>query len=224
MTRIKICGVTRVEDARLCEELGVDFVGLNMVRSSPRCISLDRAKLLRSFLRQAMPVLIVEDEEPSRSFEIARSLGCSRVQMYSTAAPTFDCGSAANNAPVGEKYFSPTGALFAACPGAIAAFRSLPPLAVLTSFLTRGMAVLLDGMRNGVMADVDAIAEFPADIRSSLFIAGGLTANNVRAIIDRLQPFAVDVASGVEREPGVKDPAKLRAFVDAVRIASAPIQ
>ena len=192
---IKICGITRPEDLELCEALGVDFVGLNFAAISPRCISLGQARHLLAFSHHCKPVGIFAEESMEYIQEIVSALALPFVQLH------------------GSHISDPVG--FPAT--VIRAFRRVPYRQTIRSFQEKGDYVMLDGKANGVLADWNAIVELPADVRHQIFLAGGLDATNVGKAIEMIEPFAVDVASGVEREPGVKDHEKVRAFVAAVQ-------
>lgn len=197
--KIKICGVTRTEDIELCEELGVDFVGFNFVPYSKRCITLERAQKLRAHLKKAKPILIFENQDVQEVQRTAKALQCEYLQFH------------------GEESLEEIGALPYTV---IKAFRYVPDAETLHAALKKVQYVLLDGTKNGELADVETIALLPENIRERLFLAGGLNAENIGSILSKIHSFAVDCASGVEESPGVKDPRTLRAFVDAVRTSS----
>ncbi len=195
-TLIKICGITRAEDAQLCEELGVDYIGLNFVPSSKRCISISQAEEVIAGLKRVRMVGVFADADPSQIREIVSALGLSGVQLHGSETPDhvrdLECH-------------------------VIKAFRTVPSLNILETFMHAGARILLDGAANGESADLNQIAALPENIRSEIFLAGGLTAQNVSDAISRIHPFAVDCASGVETSPGVKDHRMLRTFISAGR-------
>ncbi|MDD5055751.1 MAG: hypothetical protein PHZ00_05805 [Candidatus Peribacteraceae bacterium] len=197
-TAIKLCGITRSEDLALCEELGVEYIGFNFVPSSPRCISIDRAKALAAGLKQSKAVGIVIGGQGADLGAIIGSGILEAIQIYD-ATLTEILRIKADGLKI------------------IHAWRSVPDHDVLETIIASGDQILLDGMRNGSMADLDTISRLPEGIRSQLFLAGGMTATNVAPAIQRVHPFAVDVASGIESAPGIKDHGKMQAFVHAVR-------
>ena len=198
MTFIKLCGITRPEDLALCEELGVEYVGFNFVPSSPRCISINRAKTLVSGLKRSKAVGIVIGRKGANLKGIIEDVRLDAIQIYD---PTLE-----------ELLLVKQSGL-----RVIHAWRSVPNVDVLETIIASGDEVLLDGMKNGSMADLNQISQLPTQIRSHLFLAGGLTPENVATAIDQVHPFAVDIASGIESTPGIKDYGKMRAFVEAVR-------
>ena len=212
MTRIKICGLTRDEDVRLCEELRVDYLGFNFVKRSPRCIDTKQAKQLRRLMHRAQPVGIFLADQSDAIPGIAKEIGLSFAQIY---------GDVPNNFRIpGVTIIRAMRTMPPPHPGAAA-----PPLSRLkpgegTGVRREDHLLLLDGPGNGLSADLESISRLPAKLRATIFLAGGLTAINVRAVIERIHPFAVDAASGVESAPGITDPLKLQAFVDAVRSSS----
>ncbi len=200
-TTIKICGFTQTSDALMIEALSIDFVGINFVPYSPRCVSIERALEIRSTLKHAIPVLIFENEDLGKVLEIAKKMHCTHVQFHG----------------------SETIENLAKLPlTVIKAYRFVPDAAELQKALEHVAYVLVDGTRNGQLTDIERAAILPQSVRSKLLIAGGLTAENVGNIIERVRPFGVDSASGVESSPGIKDEKKVRAFVNAIRSASSP--
>ncbi len=200
-TAIKICGFTKAPEGALIEELGIDFIGINFVPRSPRCVTIERAMEIRKTLGDAIPVLIFENENLEKVQEIAKKMVCTHVQFH------------------GDESVETLGLLPLTV---IKAYRFVPDAEELEKALTHVAYVLVDGAQNGQLTDIDRAAVLPASVRSRLFIAGGLNPQNVRCIIERVRPYGVDAASGIESSPGVKDPEKLRAFVGAVRSTPSP--
>lgn len=198
-TAVKICGITRIDDAMLCEKLGVEFIGLNLVPTSPRSIPPELAKKLRGSLKTSIPVLIFQDEKPETMSALAKEIGCTHIQCHGNEDPEI----------IGSLPLT-----------VIKAYRFVPDGAELAEALRHVAYVMVDGTKNGQLTDLEGAAALPESIRSKLFVAGGLTPENVPDIIRRVRPFAVDTASGIESSPGVKDEKRVRAFVSAVRSAS----
>ena len=197
--KIKICGITREEDAILCEELGVEYIGLNFVPRSPRCITIEKAKELRSSLQNTIPVAVFENEDTERALALAKEIGCTHLQFH------------------GEEDLDAISLL--PCTS-IKAFRNIPGDSLLKQALACADFVMLDGKRNGQSPDFEQIENLPQHIQDRLFLAGGLTPENVSGVVKKIRPFAVDTASGTESSPGIKDHEKIRAFVSAVRSLS----
>ena len=183
----------------LCTELKVDYVGLNFVQSSPRCISIERAIELVSVSSDVKIVGVFQNQSIDEIQDTVNQVGLDVVQLHGEEsladAQRFDI-------PV------------------IKAFRSVPSENVIRQFLDAGIRVMLDGKMNGEVADWSLIITLPQDVRQNLFLAGGLTSENVVDAIASVQPFAVDAASGVESAPGTKDEEKLRMFIDNIRLSS----
>lgn len=194
MTRLKICGITRLEDARCAVEVGADYLGLVFAPGSPRLLDPTRLDWLDEVRGDAELVGVFRDQEPSFVREVALELDLDLVQLHGT-----ETGNAWRDMPVRILEATVAGA---AGPGDA----RLPGLA---------WGRLVDGgAGQGMTFDWSLAADLARSDR--LFVAGGFTPRNVGAAIRTLRPFAVDVSSGVEREPGLKDPALLKAFARAL--------
>jgi phosphoribosylanthranilate isomerase len=204
MTRIKICGITTPADAELLAELGVEAVGLNFFPKSPRHVSPAHARdLVRHLGPFVAPVGVFVTDGWQYVHSVATAAGLRAVQTYTDSPPP---------APLTP---------FAHIP----AFRvkSASDLDHIRQFVIacRPSAVLVDSFVAGEMggtghkAPWHLLAGFDPGV--PLILAGGLTPDNVAGAIRTVKPWGVDVASGVESSPGVKDPSKTRAFVQAVR-------
>ena len=193
---IKICGVTKLEDIALCEELLIDYIGLNFVPSSPRCINTKTATQLRSASRRTVFVGVFENQPIDLVNDRATDARLDYVQLHGDESIEYakQC-----RVPV------------------IKAFRRVPLVDELYAWIDAGAKVLLDGRTNGGQADWQAVAALPRPVKNQLFLAGGLTPSNVAEATRLAHPFAVDVASGVESGAGVKDRELLAAFVSSVR-------
>ncbi len=206
MTRIKICGITTPADAELLVELGVEAVGLNFYKKSPRCVTPSQAReLVRHLGPFVAPVGVFVDAPSDQVKAVATRAGLRAVQTYSDSTP--------------DQRFTP----FAHIP----AFRvkDAADLDHICQFVTvcKPSAVLVDSFVAGEMGGTGHRAPWELlvgfDPGVPLILAGGLTPDNVADAIRTVRPWGVDVASGVESSPGVKDAAKVRAFVAAVRSA-----
>ena len=205
-TRVKVCGITSFEDAAAAVEIGADAVGFVMVPDTPRYIEPDdAADILDALPPFVTAVGVVRDLDVDTYCEIEQRCPCHLMQLHGKET---------------EKTVSACG------PGVIKAFRYDP--ATIRSQLERWGAidevdaVLIDGSDGGAGEAFDwyELAEFlPADYEKLVIIAGGLHPGNVADAVRAIRPWAVDVSSGVESEPGVKDPDKIEAFMRAVRDA-----
>lgn len=204
---VKICGVTRREDALEAARLGADYVGVILSAGFAR--SVDPAVAPERFAGVgAIRVAVLVDEDEGRAAELASSLGAGVVQLHGSEDP--------------ETAHS----LRARGPWQVwKSVRARGPEDVLAAFDRYGGSVdgiLVEGFREGVVGgggvpvDLDAIAATrdaaPAGVE--VILAGGLTPENVRERAARFRPDVVDVSSGVERELGRKDPELMRAFLE----------
>lgn len=189
--RIKFCGMTRGVDIDAAVVLGVEYIGLIFVPSSPRSVTMEEARELCPYIHTAQSVGVFTDQSVEDIERHIRVLALDYVQIYGT--------------PDLEKIQRISGPV-------IQAFRGIPDETILRAFLNVCPYVLLDKTDGKDHADFGAIEDLPSDIRSRLFIAGGITPDNVRCIVDRIQPFAVDSARSIESQPGVKDPYRMCAF------------
>jgi phosphoribosylanthranilate isomerase len=201
--RVKICGIRSVEDARIAASAGADAIGL-ILSTARRQVPLETARAITSSLPPfVVPVGVFVDATADHVEVTARQLGLGAVQLHGDEAPETCEALAARGLRV------------------IKAFRVSDHVdrTALARFRTAS-AILLDTRVDGVMGGTGRtfpwrIAEgLSADYR--LVVAGGLDPGNVAAALTALRPYAVDVTSGVESNDR-KDPAKVTAFVDAVR-------
>jgi len=208
MTAIKMCGMTRVEDARAAADLGVHAVGLILWPGSPRHVGLDAAARLIAVLPPlvtAVGVFVSPDVD-----DIVRAVeaGIGLAQIHGVV-------------PVWPEGRPPTRILRALrlCAGDDGALD--PPV-------DAGVAVLLDAhdphLHGGTGRTVDWARAATVARQRPVVLAGGLTAANVEAAIATVRPYGVDVASGVEDGPGIKAHDRMRQFVDAVRRADTALR
>jgi phosphoribosylanthranilate isomerase len=205
-TRIKICGITRFEDAELGVELGAAALGFNFYPQSPRYIAAaDAFVIIRLLPPFVMTVGVFADEtEVNHVTDVAREAGVNAVQLHNSGIAD----------PVG-----PT----------LGGYPVIWTVAVANGFKPEDLkdwkatAFLLDAchprLRGGTGKTIDWNLAREAKKYGRMILAGGLTPENVGEAIRTVRPYAVDVASGVESSPGKKDPAKLRAFFAAVEEA-----
>ena len=201
---LKICGITREEDARLAAALGADAIGLVFWRESRRRVSAERARrIVRALPRGVAAVGVFVNETPERVNLVSSQAGLHLVQLHGDEA-----------AEVCRRVARPFIKAFGTGPG-------FDP-SVLDAY-PEGTTVLLDADApsarggTGVTADWE-VARRVAASRLTI-LSGGLSPENVAAAIAYVAPYGVDVSSGVEASPGVKDPDRLSRFVQAVRRA-----
>jgi phosphoribosylanthranilate isomerase len=201
VTRVKICGVTSESQAVACVDAGADAIGVNFVASSVRRVDARTAEaIVRAVGGRALVVGVVAGETVAamRALRDATGVGC--LQLH------------------GDERAEDVRALL---PHAYRAIRIAGARDVEGARGMPGDYVMVDAKVDGALGgtghafDWSLVVELARERR--LVLAGGLTPGNVADAIRRVRPWSVDVASGVESAPGVKDLAKVRAFVEAVR-------
>jgi phosphoribosylanthranilate isomerase len=204
-TRIKHCGITRLEDAHLAAEAGAWALGMIFWPGSPRRCDLDEAQLIGSALRRTVHLTGVFVNQRLDEIDLAvQSAGLDFVQLHGDEGPIF-CSEVARR--TGAKVVKAVRVKSRATLQAAAAYH--------TDFLLLDAHV--EGVPGGTGQTIDWELVRRARLVAPLILSGGLDAGNVAEAIAVTEPFAVDVASGTESAPGVKDPEKLRAFYEAVR-------
>jgi phosphoribosylanthranilate isomerase len=200
---VKVCGITRPEDAEAAVEAGASALGFVFAPGSPRCITPERAAVIGSGLA-VWKVGVFVDETAASIEAVMRAARLDVAQLYGGEAPdgarvwrAFRIGGA------DDRFWS--SAFSHADSKADDQNRSSAPLE----------ALLLDGATNGQSFDW-ALARGLAD---KIIVAGGLDASNVADAIRAAQPWGVDASSGLESAPGVKDHEKVRRFVEAALAA-----
>jgi len=203
-TRIKICGITRVEDACAATESGADAVGLVFFRASPRAVSLERATAIASAIPPFVSIVaLFVDESATTIQSVLDALPIDVIQFHGDESPDF-C----------RQFGRPW----------IKALRIRPELDVpaACSQYRGARAVLLDTWQEGLPGGTGKSFDWrlaAGALPLPVVVAGGLRADNVGDAIHALQPAAVDVSGGVESSPGVKDSRKIQQFIAAVRAA-----
>jgi phosphoribosylanthranilate isomerase len=211
MTRIKICGVTLPDDAARVATAGADFIGLNFWPRSKRYLAPERAPMIASVVRStgsAKLVGVFVDAEVDEIQAIAANVDLDIIQLHGDESPD-------EVKRISLAVYRP---VWKALP--VKSLRDLHALDVWPA-----EALLLDAPtpgRGGGGEPFDwqlareARERYP---RINFVLAGGLNPQNVAAAIQTVGPWAIDVASGVEAAPGVKDATKLEAFISAARVA-----
>ena len=203
-THVKICGITRSEDARFAVDAGADAIGLVFYDKSPRFLSnADAAKISQSVAESVIRVALFKDADQSYIQSVLQQVEIDLIQFHGSETAEF-C----------EQYSLPyikaLGMKDSAC-----------DIDYLNKKLTEyasAKALLLDGHAPGEAGGTGETFDWKsvADIDKPIILAGGLTADNVARAIEIVQPFAVDVSSGVESAPGIKDKDKITAFISNV--------
>ena len=203
LTRVKICGITTWDDARLSIDLGASALGFNFYPPSPRAISLaDAWSIVRRLPPFVEAVGVFVNWEPQVVDAVARAARLGSVQLHGAESPE-EVAELARGRRVTKAVQVKHGFRVAS----LARYRAAD-------------AILLDGFARGLHGGTGRTLDWKLARAASrygrIILAGGLTAENIAEAIRVAQPFAVDVASGVESRPGRKDPAKLRALFAAV--------
>lgn len=199
---VKICGITSPDDARVAERAGADAIGMIFVSGSKRQIDLDRAEEIAASVGPFVTKVGVFRDHPVDAVRTSvRRLRLDAVQLHGAESPEVVAA------------LRPDVLVIKAV-----AFRADLELADVRSY--GADAILLDGVvaGSGRTFDWSAAERFVGFPR--LIVAGGLDASNVAAAVAALRPYAVDVASGVEASPGVKDADRVRAFVAHAKAGS----
>lgn len=207
--RIKICGVTRPEDAAYAVACGAEAIGINFFSGSPRFVPAGAAReIVGAVAGRAEIVGVFVNESPETIVTLCGQLGIRKVQLH-------------GEEPSGDASRIPLWRM-----KAIHANRT-PDLPALLAYPCE--AFLFDAGGQGAFGGTGrelawselgdrfpGIADVrnPGDARKPWFLAGGLTPSNIEGAILAARPFGVDVASGVEASPGRKDPAKVKAFIE----------
>lgn len=208
-TLVKICGMTRVEDAVLCAGSGADFLGYIFYPPSKRYVSVARAGEIISQVRRQYPevkhVGVFVDEDTDVILKAVREAKLDAVQLHGNERPD-TCERIAENGVTVIK------ALGMSAGGSTQEFRDFEvPFYLCDTYDPK----LVGG--TGRTFDLALLPEgLPME---QTFLAGGLTPENVKAAIEQVRPYAVDVSSGVEASPGVKSPELVKDFMSSVGAA-----
>lgn len=201
-TRVKICGITRIEDGLAAAAAGADAIGLNFYAPSPRHVDLDAAAAIRAALPPFVTVvgLFVNAPEANVAQAVER-VGLELLQFHGDESEAYCEG-------FGLPYMK-----------AIRVHETLDVRAAAERY-ANARALLLDAHDDKLWGGTGRTFDWklvPADIRLPVVLAGGLTPANVANAVEALRPWGVDTSGGVERSPGIKDAAKITKFIEEVQ-------
>jgi phosphoribosylanthranilate isomerase len=204
MTRIKCCGMTRTEDALLAARLGADAIGLVFTARSKRQVTLARAREIVAALPPFVAtVALFMNDDADRVRQVIEEVQPALLQFHGGETDDW-C------VQFGRPFLK-----------AIAMGEGAAALPRLRDY-PHAAGLLLDGHGLGEAGGSGKAFDWsllPGELTQPVILAGGLHAGNVADAVRLLRPWAVDVASGVESAPGIKDPQRLAAFIRAVRDA-----
>ncbi len=209
--KIKVCGLTTPADAVACVDAGVDWIGLNFHPGSPRFVEVERAVVIRSALGgRAEAVGLFVDRPAEEVMATVCAVGLDVVQLHGDEPPEYLAELAGVRVVKAFRLKDVESASAIRLYLDRAEVLGQPPHAILVDAFVPGLA----GGTGIAIAD-ELLGLIPAHPR--LILAGGLTPENVADRAGRVGPWMVDVASGVESEPGRKCPERIGAFVAAIR-------
>lgn len=205
--RVKVCGLTDPANARAVAGLGVDEIGLNFWPGSPRCVTVERARAIMAALPPSTRAVGVFVDAPGDEVDAtAAEVGLAALQLHGDESLEFV---AARRLPV------------------IKAIRTAHGLTVEALAAWRGRVLLVDAWRagqpggTGEPADRE-LARALVDRGYTIYLAGGLNPGNVATAVESVHPFAVDLNSGIESAPGLKDLNRLAAALRALGRVAPP--
>ncbi len=206
MIKIKICGITNLDDAMAAVDYGADALGFNFYKKSPRYVEPQKAGEIIAHLPPfVVPVGIFVNEREERIREIVSHSCLQGIQLHGDETPEF-C----------QRFGTRV----------IKAFQIKDKESLKHMSHYRVSAYLLDSYREGVRGGTGETFDWHLAVVAKTFgriiLAGGLTAENIAEAVKLVQPYGIDVAGGVEREKGIKDHVKLKTFITAARRASRP--
>jgi phosphoribosylanthranilate isomerase len=186
--RIKICGITSPDDAELVEKAGADAIGVVLFSASPRCVTVDMARDIFDAVPALMRVGVSHSYNPEELQEIC-AIRPDALQISSMAPAPRECRASI-----------------------------IRMVGTTDQVLPDADALIVDGSHGtGRLFDYAFASRVIETAGMPVFLAGGLTPDNVASAVLAVRPYGVDVATGVEYAPGKKDPSKVRAFIAAAR-------
>lgn len=199
-TRVKICGITRRQDAEFAIENGADALGLVFYPASPRAVTIAQAKEIVAKLPPFISIVaLFVDADPEQVQACLDELPIDVLQFHGDELPEY-CEQ------FGKTYLKAI------------RMRQEVDLELLTTQYASASALLLDSYQTGVPGGTGQVFDWSliSKIDKPVILAGGLNIDNVAMAIKQVQPYAVDVSGGVEQAKGIKDNQKISAFMQEV--------
>jgi phosphoribosylanthranilate isomerase len=227
MTKVKICGITNKEDAFWASSLGADFIGVNFYKNSVRKVSVSNAKeIVSSLPKFTTPVGVFVDEELDQLIKICKKVGISYVQLHGNETVEYCKGLKMKLPDVKiikvikikpkcedqqniQEYIN-------------SIFEQVKQFSEVVDYIMFDTYIDTVVGGTGEMFDWNVLVEIKnllqkENININFFVAGGLNADNVEEVVELLEPWCVDVCSGVERLPRRKDFEKMKTFIRKVK-------
>lgn len=193
--KVKICGITNLPDALFCESAGADVLGFIFYKNSKRFIKpTTAAKIMKELTPFSVKVGVFVNEDYERVNELANKLRLNCVQLHGEEDQDYI-----------DKISVPV----------VKSFRIYPGYEFFKLRQFKNITPLLDNYKEGVFGGTGSQfdwCEIPNDLRENVILAGGVSAENIETIIKEIKPYAVDLASSLESEPGIKDKSKVCVF------------
>lgn len=207
-TRVKICGITRIEDALAAARAGADAIGLVFYPQSPRAVNAEVARAICAALPPFIATVgLFVDAEPAAVRAVLQDVPLDTLQFHGAEDAVY-C------AQFGRPFLKAL------------RMRDATDVAAVRGEFHAARALLLDTYRPGVPGGTGEVFDWqrvPRALAGQVVLAGGLNPGNVGAAVATARPYAVDVSGGVESAPGIKDARRIAAFIDAVRLADAEL-
>jgi phosphoribosylanthranilate isomerase len=201
-TRVKICGITNLKDAKVAVDAGVDAIGLVFYENSPRYISISRAKeIIENITPFVNCVGLFVDADKEYINDVLEQVALDTLQFHGQES---EPACALHNKPY------------------IKAIRMNENINLSEEVekYSSASALLLDTYVKGLLGGTGTVFNWdmiPKNISKPIILAGGLDTSNVKDAIKKIRPYAVDVSGGVETEKGKKDPSKIKEFINETR-------
>jgi phosphoribosylanthranilate isomerase len=199
-TRVKICGITRRQDAEFAVEMGTDAIGLVFYEPSPRAVTIAQAQAIIENLPPVVCIVaLFVDAKPDEVYACLDALNIDVLQFHGDESPDY-C----------EQFNKPY--------MKAVRMKDQIDLAAMAEKYASASALLLDSYKLGVPGGTGVTFDWSmiTKINKPIVLAGGLTIDNVATAIKQVSPYAIDVSGGVEQAKGIKDKEKIRSFMQEV--------